>query len=223
MAERLPIIVQRAAQWLKINRGLSARRCCLLCAVADVLECEAESSEVRGKFRRASHFRAGDDNCRGDCVDLRRHQAACCLLGSRPQRRTDSSRGQGETPQVAPKTIGEASCCLHDGDNDCATAFHGEINGIRYYAARKQRACYPANVATETDTSPQTFKMDDPDHCSCRVSAFIPAAQLFKASLSEEEMLVSGELQGHGAEVALSPRPSHCTATMAHVCWRTSW
>jgi hypothetical protein len=104
-----------------------------------------------------------------------------------------------------PQTIGQASCCLHDGDNYCATAFHAEINGIRYYAARKQRACFPANVATERQLSPQTFKMDDPDHCSCRVSTFVRADLLFKTSLSEEEVLVSGELQLNGLKEFVSP------------------
>jgi hypothetical protein len=118
-----------------------------------------------------------------------------------------------------PQTIGEASCCIGDGDGYCATAYHGEVNGIRYYAARKLRGCYAANVATEKTVSTRSFdKLDERDFCSCgKDFVFIPAAQLFKASLSTEEMLVSSTLQENGLPRFISPNEQLQPSDSTHV------
>jgi hypothetical protein len=131
-----------------------------------------------------------------------------------------AQRGSTDLPPLAPvdkaglpkpKTLAEKSCCINNGDGYCATVDHGEINGVHYYAARKQRGCFPAHVASERTLSPSKFKQDDQDNCSCGNNyVFVPASQLLKASGDEDEMLVSAGLEENGLPRFIAPNePFH--------------
>jgi len=98
-----------------------------------------------------------------------------------------------------PKTLADKMCCIGDGVHYCATASHGEVNGIRYYAAATQKGNYPAHVATEQTLTIHPFKRDA-DYCECKDSAYVPLEQLQKASTREDEMLVGHSLQKQGLQ-----------------------
>src|SRR5262249_10480682 len=105
-----------------------------------------------------------------------------------------------------PTTLFEKMCCIGEGEVYCPTAYHGQINGVHYFAPMSQRGCYPAQVASEHGPNPTTtVQRDDLDHCQCGIdSVFILKDQLKKAGVNEDEVLAGKPLQTKGLPRYLS-------------------